>query len=144
MTTEQNNDGKVDVTVTFHNLPSALRGDTSVRVDRQRELSSTLSKTLSCQQLGRIKRDGKFVPICAAPVIEVKDEGDNEQRVGALIDQWLAALTGAPLTPPEMSLTPEMVSQVMAATGVDVSQSVITDIQCVAPHMFNITLGERK
>jgi hypothetical protein len=58
------------------------------------------------------------------------------------MDRWLATLVGAAkANPPEMELSPEIVQQVLAETGVDLSQYVVTNIQCTAdPHVFNITL----
>lgn len=142
MSTEQQDDGKVEITINFTNLPHTVWGDTQV-LAQPNELEKIVAKSLLTQRHGRIDREGKFTeacPVAVAPTVEVK-EGDNNVR--RLLDSWLEALTrDNPVDPPEpMGLTPEIVQQVLAETGVDLSQYVVTNIQCTAdPHVFNITL----
>ena len=143
MSTEQpNEDGKIDVQINFHRLPFALRSDPLI-VAAQSEWAQTLSKSLTSQLHGRIDREGKFTEACptTAPIIDFK-EGDNAaDSVRDVMDRWLAALVWeTPASMPEMELSPEIVQNVLNATGVDLSHYTVTDVQYNAPSVFNITL----
>jgi hypothetical protein len=143
MSTEQQDDGKVEITINFTNLPNIVWGDTQV-LAQPNELEKIMAKSLLAQRHGRIDREGTFTEACptTAPIIDFQ-EGDNAaDSVRDVMDRWLATLVGAAkANPPEMELSPEIVQQVLAETGVDLSQYVVTNIQCTAdPHVFNITL----
>lgn len=143
MSTEHQDDGKVEITINFTNHPNIVWGDTQV-LAQPNELEKIMAKSLLAQRHGRIDREGKFTEACptSAPIIDFREGDAAADSVSDVLDRWLAALVdAAPVDPPEMVLTPEIVAQVLKETGVDLSQYVVTNIQCTAdPHVFNITL----
>lgn len=90
---------------------------------------------------GKIDVQINFHRLPFAPIIDFK-EGDNAaDSVRDVMDRWLAALVGeTPASMPEMELWPEIVQNVLNATGVDLSHYTVTDVQYNAPSVFNITL----
>lgn len=140
MSAEQQ-DGKVEITINFTNEPRAVWGN-RLAMSPAPEWQQTLAASLLTQRHGRINREGKFTeacPVADASTVEVK-EGDNSVR--RLLDSWMQALIkDTPDERPEMELSPEIVAQVLDASGIDLSKYVVANIQCTDdPHVFNITL----
>lgn len=135
---EQAGNGKIECTINFTKLPATLQGNPVVMA-AQTEWGKKLSETLTSQLHGRINREGVFNEARGtAPIIDF-NEGDNS--VQKVLDRWLEALVGEPPAGlPEMQLAPEIVEQAKNELGVDLSEYTITDVQYVAPHVFNINL----
>lgn len=136
---EHDGNGKIECEIRFTKLPVTLWGNQVIK-EAQTALGKKMSETLTSQLHGRINRAGEFTEARGTvPIIDF-DDGDNS--VQNVLDRWMSALVGeTPVSRPEMTLAPEIIEQAKNELGVDLSEYTVTDVQYVAPNVFNITLG---